>query len=115
MEEPSSLLNNLKTMTKTEPTGVGASQDGAISIPLGVLPPDRSVPTPAEGSTSVEDAEALGKHICRSPGTTIERMADTIWSLRTLRGSWRTARPTRSLTSECLTWGAVSLAEIPDQ
>ena len=48
-------------MTKTETTGVGASRDGAISIPLGALPPGLSVPMPAEGSTPVEYAETLGE------------------------------------------------------
>ena len=48
-------------MTTTETTCVGASRDGAISIPLGALPADLSVPMPADGSTPVEYAEALGE------------------------------------------------------
>ena len=48
-------------MTTTETIGVGASRDGAISIPLGALPPGLSVPMPTAGSTPVEYAEALGE------------------------------------------------------
>ena len=48
-------------MTTTETTGVRAWRDGAISIPLGALPPDLSVPVPTDGSTPVEYAEASGE------------------------------------------------------
>ena len=48
-------------MTTTETTGVGGSRDGAISIPLGTLPPGLRVPMPADGCTPVEYAEALGE------------------------------------------------------
>ena len=48
-------------MTTTETRDVGATRDGATAIPLGALPPGLCVPMPADGSTPVEYAEALGE------------------------------------------------------
>ena len=48
-------------MTTTELTNISDSTKRPITIPLGVFPPELSVPVPAEGSTPVDYAEALGE------------------------------------------------------
>ena len=41
-------------------TDMSNLEDRPIAIPLGVFPPELSVPMPAEGSKPVDYAEALG-------------------------------------------------------
>ena len=48
-------------MNTTELTGISVPTEGPLKIPLGLFPPGLNVPMPAEDSTPVDYAEALGE------------------------------------------------------